>query len=397
MLKSEALLYDIVAKWYTHDQSRSEQIDELLSCIRFSLMTEMQLNNLQQHWLTKQHPACLKFIKDGMAYHSASNRGHPIIDKNCKIRATNPSLTLVHQGSSYRPFEICAFNVKDSKFYQLCNDNQSARDCRVTTVDNFIYICRVVDCGGGTLLNSMIRFDPRHTKIDELNACRLLRIDPALVSRGQWLYMFGGSTDPFAVLDEVECYDVRTNTWMNLLPLPQPIHSHSATVYKDVIYICGGMDINRQPLASLHVYDPTSQQWESKSPMQVARRLHVMLTLGELVYVVGGIGSHSFHQQTQIPIESYNSATDQWTVYSSTLAGRSIGHFLTLNDKIVSIGREHYEATEDDIWEYDTKNDTWKSMAKVPRQMGLQTASGVLLHINFSDDKVAKKVLTDRR
>ena len=328
-----------------------------------------------------------------MAYHSASNRGHPIIDKNAKIRATNPSLTLVHQGSSYRPFEICAFNVKDSKFYQLCNDNQSARDCRVTTVDNFIYICRVVDCGGGTLLNSMIRFDPRHTKIDELNACRLLRLDPALVSRGQWLYMFGGSTDPFAVLDEVECYDVRTNTWMNLLPLPQPIHSHSATVYKDVIYICGGMDINRQPLASLHVYDPTSQQWESKSPMQVARRLHVMLTLGELVFVVGGIGSHSFHQQTQIPIESYSPATDQWTGYSSTLAGRSIGHFLTLNDdKIVSIGREHYEATEDDIWEYDTKNDTWKSMVKVPRQMGLQTASGVLLHINFSDDKVAKKV-----
>ena len=87
--------------------------------------------------------------------------------------------------------------------------------------------------------------------------------------------MFGGSTDPFAVLDSVECYDVQGNVWMDLCPLPQAIHSHSATVCKDVIYLCGGVDVNRQPLANLHVYDPISQQWKTKSSMQVARRLHV--------------------------------------------------------------------------------------------------------------------------
>lgn len=397
VLKSEVLLFDIVAKWYSHDQMRSEQLDELLNCVRFSIMSNTQLSQLQQHWLTGQHPSCMNYIKEGLAYHSASEGGHPKIDKNAKIRASDPSLTLVHQGSSYRPFEICAYNTKDSKFYQLCNDIDSARDCRMATVDNFIYICRVVDSGGGSLLNSIIRFDPRHTRIDSLQGCRVTRIDPALVSRGQWLYIFGGSTDPFAVLDSVECYDVRTNTWMDLLPLPQPIHSHSATVFKDVIYVCGGVDANRQPLSNLHMYDPTSQQWQSKSPMQVARRLHVMVTKGELIYVLGGIGSHSFHQQTQIPIESYDPATDQWTVHSSTLAGRSIGHFLTFNDKIISLGREHYEATEDDIWEYDPKSDTWKPMVKVPRRMGLQTASGVLLYVNFNDEKVAKKGLADRR
>ena len=185
---------------------------------------------------------------------------------------------------------------------------------------------------------------------------------------------------------------------MDLLPLPQAVHSHSATLYKDVIYLCGGLGTdNRQPLTSLHMYDPTSQQWKSKSSMQCARRLHVMVTLGDLVYVLGGIGTHSFHQQTQIPIESYNPATDQWTLLSATLAGRSVGHFISFNDMILSIGREHYEATEDDIWEYDPKSDKWKSMVKMPRRMGLATASGVLLHINFSDDKIAKNVLTDRR
>jgi len=60
--------------------------------------------------------------------------------------------------------------------------------------------------------------------------------------------------------------------------------------------------------------------------MQCARRLHAMVTASDnaVLYVVGGIGvHHSFHQQTQIPVERYDIAADQWTVLASTtLAGR---------------------------------------------------------------------------
>ena len=123
-----------------------------------------------------------------------------------------------------------------------------------------------------------------------------------------------------------------------------------------------------------------------------------MVNIGDdKIYVLGGIGTHSFHQQTQIPIESYSIATDQWTLLSHTLAGRSIGHFIAFQDKILSIGREHYEATEDDIWVYDPESDTWKRYVKLTRRTGLATASAVLLYINFHDEKVAKKLLSERR
>ncbi len=391
-------MYDIVAKWYSREQSRGEQVDELLSCIRFSLLSEDHLKQLQQHWFTGRHIKCINYITEGMKYHSSSKVGHPKIDDKAKPRTSDLSLTLVHQGSSYRPFEICAFNHREFKFHQICNDISGARDCRVATVDNFVYICRVVDCGGGTLMNSMVRFDPRHLTMQELNPCHRLRIDPALTSRGQWLYLFGGTNDSYAVLDSVECYDVCTNTWMDLLPLPQPLQSHAAAVYKDLIYLSGGLGAHdRQPLNSLYVYDPTSQHWHTKNGMHCARRLHEMVVVNDSVYVMGGIGTHSFHQQTQIPIESYNPATDQWTVYSSTLAGRSVGHFIPFQGKVLSIGREHYEATEDDIWEYMPDTDLWRPYVKVPRRAGLATACGVLLAVNFHDEKVAKKVLTDRR
>ncbi len=400
VIKSEAMLFDLVAKWYAHDQSRSDQLDELLSCIRFSLIPEPQLTQLNaQHWLTSQHPGCRNYLQEGLNFHKAcSMGGHPKLDTNARVRATTASLTMVHQGSSYRPFEICAHNVKDGKFYHLYSDTDSARDCRIATIDNFIYICRVMDTGDGSLFNRMFRFDPRHLMMRELAPCSRLRIDPALVSHGQCVYMFGGSReDPFAVHDSVECYDVQRNRWRETVPLPQATHALAATVHKNLIYVSGGMDVHRQPLSTLNVFDPAAQQWTAKSSLQCARRLHVMVTLGDAIYALGGIGTHSFHQQTQIPVERYDPTADQWTVLCSTLAGRSVGHFIALGGQILSIGREHYEATEDDIWNYDLDSDSWSAMVKVPRRVGLATASAVLLHINFNDDQVAKKVLTDRR
>jgi N-acetylneuraminic acid mutarotase len=130
---------------------------------------------------------------------------------------------------------------------------------------------------------------------------------------------------------------------------------------------------------------------------QCARRLHEMAAIDDKLYIVGGIGSHSFHQQTQIPIECYNTLNKQWTMLTSTLAGRSIGHFIEYGGHILSIGREHYEATEDDLWIYNVTTDTWSHKTKAPRRTGLASAFCAMLHLNFFDEKIAKCVLSDKR
>ncbi|KAK2144541.1 hypothetical protein LSH36_748g02090 [Paralvinella palmiformis] len=398
-IRSEGLLLDVVAKWYSHDQKRAEHLEDVVKNVRLCLVSDVQLVQLQQHWLSRQFPKVISHrIVDGIKYHQDSSNGHPWLSETAKIRSTEKSLVLIHQGSAYKPFEVTAFDEKEGKFYQLSTDISGSRDCRVATIDNFVYICRVVDCGGGALMNSLLRFDPRHLALQELTPCRRLRIDPALVSKGQWLYVFGGTNETYAILDSVECYDVRSNSWVDLLPMPEATHSHAATVCGDYIYLSGGVSCtDRQPSTNLFRYMPSSHQWETLSGMRSARRLHEMAALGDKLYIVGGIGSHSFHQQTQIPIECYNTQSDQWTLLTSTLAGRSVGHFIKYFGQILSIGREHYEATEDDLWLYDIETDTWNHKTKAPRRTGLTSAFCTMMYINFFDEKVAKRVLSDKR
>ena len=345
-------------------------------------------------------------VQHGIRYHSESESGHPTISDYSKIRSPDRSLVFVHHGSSLRPFEISALDQRTMRFYRLLADNNGSRDCRIVTVDNFIFICLVVDSGGGTLVNSLLRFDPRHLSLNILMPCRRLRIDPAVVSYDRHIYNFGGCVDTpqgscgNTILDSVECYDVRGNSWSEVGPMPQPTHSHAAIFVNGLIYLSGGVPASNRSGASVDMlaYNPTTNLYIYKAPMNSARRLHEMAALGNKIFVLGGIGSHTYnHQQTQIAIECYSIDTDQWTILSSTLAGRSIGHFITFENSILSLGREHHQATEDDIWRYDVKLDSWTTYVKAPSRTSLASTSCVLLNINFFDEKNAKKLVCDRR
>lgn len=396
-IKSEYFLYDVVSRWCDHDRSRLENIESVLKYIRFSLMSGAQLNNIRQHWLTRNCVNTLGFVLEGKSFHHELTSRQPQLGSRAKIRAKDQSLTFITQGSSYRPFEITAYNHKTSSYYQLFSDISCSRDCRIASLNNFIYVSGVVDSGGGTLMNSLLRFDPRHLAIQELMPCRRLRIDPSLTSMDNHLYLFGGTDENLVILDYVECYDVLTNRWVELSSLPHPCHSLSTVVVNNLIYVSGGVSVDRQPIASMYCFNPSIQVWEVKNSMYFARRLHEMAYLNSEIYVLGGIGDPTYHNQTQIPIEVYNFTSNQWTILSTTLAGRSVGHFLILNSKIISVGREHYEATEEDIREYDRESDKWTVFSKIPRRGALASTYSTLMYLNFFDEKISKRVITDKR
>ena len=398
-IRTEHLLYKLVARWYSHEDARKSHLEHLLSSIRFPLMSETQLNEIQTHWLTACHLNARGNISEGLKYHERCQRGHPDLTKNCKSRTVKMSMTMVHHGSASSPFEITAFDHHEDCFYQLITDMSGSRDCRITILDDFIFICRVVDCGGGTLLNSLLRFDPRHQRLQELTPCCRIHIDAAFVACGQNLFMFGGFNEHYAILDTVESYDVLTNQWHTLLPLPRPTHSLSACVYTNKIYLSGGVAGQDQDLsAALVCFTPDNQHWDSSlSRMHFARRLHQMLTLGNKLFVVGGLGVTSYHQQPQINMESYDISTNQWTILTQTLAGRSVGHVVQYElNGIMSIGREHYNATECDIWTYDGANDIWNFFRKCPYRSGLGHTSCTMAPVNFADEKVSQKRIKEK-
>ena len=239
---------------------------------------------------------------------------------------------MVHVGTSQLPFLITAFNHDTKTFYNLYGDVNGIRECRLAAVDNFAYICRVVDFGGGSLMSSLFRFDPRHLVGQELLPMRRLRSEFSFVAHQRRLYAFGGATETFAILDSVECYDVASNTWEELPALLNPTHSMAAVSHGTRIFLSGGVTgADRQIVASFSSYDPVARRYEAWPSMFYPRRLHDMIAQGSKVYALGGITRQDIPLYGQTPIESFDLSSNQWTILSSTLGGRSVGHYLLLD------------------------------------------------------------------
>ncbi|BFZ00247.1 hypothetical protein BsWGS_03286 [Bradybaena similaris] len=324
--------------------------------------------------------------------------GHPVIDEHCRVRAEKAAVVMVHLGTSHMPFQITAFNASTKSFHCLFSDVNGIRDCRVASVDNFAYVCRIIDFGGGTLMSSLFRFDPRHMVGQELRPMRKLRLEFACVAHGRCLYVFGGTTEQFAILDAVECYNVQSNTWEDLNPLSTPTHSLAAVSHGSKIYLSGGVSgQDRTTAATFFSYDPASQSYEVKPSMFYSRRLHDMIACHTKIFALGGITRQGIPLYGQIPIESFDMPSNQWTMLSSTLGGRSVGHYLVHDDgQILSLGHEHHIATEDEMWLYRPDTDSWAKYAKAPQRMSLNSAISTYLYINFFHEKVASKLMKER-
>nr|XP_022341558.1 kelch-like protein 9 isoform X3 [Crassostrea virginica] len=396
---SEYKVFQCLDKWFRYSPARiSNDCITVLTHIRFPLMSERELQMVQESDLMKRCLGALHLVTKGFKYHLDCRESHPVIEDRSNVRNEIPTLVLVqpNNSSSYVPFQITSYDHVTGMFYRLYSDLNGSRDCRLTVIDNFIYICRVVDFGGGSLLSSLFRFDPRHLCGQDLRPMRRLRMDFAVAAQGSCLYVFGGSTEQFATMDSVECYNVETNSWTELPPLPMALNSLAALTVESDIYLSGGAGQDRQPTNSFTIFHPHYRTYDTLPGMFYARRLHEMAFFQEKVYVLGGIPRQGVPLHGQIPIECYDVSTSQWTMLSSTLSGRSVGHYLSFQGHILSLGHEHHNAKEDEIWTYDPELDDWSKYAKAPQRMSLMSVICSTIFVNFYDEKVAKTFLKDK-
>ena len=399
LVSSEYKLFKCLEKWFHFSPARHLEGQAVLNHVRFPLMSQAELGSIQDSDVIRHGSQGLQCLAKGFRFHMDSKGGHPCIEVTSDVRSCSPCLVLVHYGSSYMPFQITAYDKNSGMFYRLFSDVNGSRDCRVATVDNFAYICRVVDFGGGSLMSSVFRFDPRHLIGQELRPMRRLRLDFALVSIGKFIYVFGGLTDQYAILESVECYNVITNIWEDVPCLPSATHSLAATRYGDKLYLTGGVVLigqERNATNSFACYHPVSRHYESKPGMLYARRLHDMITVDEKVYVLGGIPRTGTPLHGQIPIECFSHRSNQWTLLSNTLSGRSIGHYICFDSKILSLGHEYQSATEDEIWWYNPQDDDWNKYIKAPQRLSLTQAMCIKLFVNFTDEKVCKLFMKEK-
>ena len=117
-----------------------------------------------------------------------------------------------------------------------------------------------------------------------------------------------------------EALDVRTGRWTRILDAPTERNSAAAAVIEDKIYVVGGRQMLRQAdgrqrpvnVATLEVYDPATDRWETKAPMPQAQGGLAAAAYGGKLYAFGG---EQFVPSAKVFADAwvYDPKADRWS------------------------------------------------------------------------------------
>src|SRR5262249_32605280 len=122
-------------------------------------------------------------------------------------------------------------------------------------------------------------------------------------------------------------------SWVTRAPFPDPSEEVLGAVANGKLYVFCGLGPSWTPKALVYEYDPASNKWTQKKPMQLPSHHVAFVSLGDKIYAFGGFN---------LP----DSGPPAWRPL-------------------------------DNAWEYDPAADTWKALAPMPTKRGAAGAAAV--------------------
>ncbi|MER3544005.1 MAG: hypothetical protein C4311_05195, partial [Chloroflexota bacterium] len=170
------------------------------------------------------------------------------------------------------------------------------------------------------------------------------------------VFNFGGGTSAGAYLNEVQIYDVASNTWASGAPMPNAGQNMMA-VYNPItnkFYLPGGY--NGVHNTWCQVYDPVANAWSTCAPLPAARSpMAAFFPLGAQgrIYIFGG------NPGPTNEVRYLDVATNTWSAPQAPMpTARTYGSALTVGNYIYVIGGA--VATPLNTCErYDPNTNTW--------------------------------------
>lgn len=111
-----------------------------------------------------------------------------------------------------------------------------------------------------------------------------------------YLYVLGGTNAAGEAMATVSVASLNSNgsvgAWTSATPLPMPLHSMGAAIFRNTIYISGGATTGNVPVDKVYKAtisaDGTLSEWKELSSLPSARAYHGFITFGAYLYAVGG-------------------------------------------------------------------------------------------------------------
>lgn len=150
-----------------------------------------------------------------------------------------------------------------------------------------------------------------------------------------------------------EAYSLVTDRWETLADLPAARHHLMTVSYQGKLYVFGGANEKWQPVDSAWEYEADTARWRSLRAMPEPRSAGAAVTLGNFIYVVGGVGPSGRTLR-------YEPGQDRWKLLKSTLQRREHIAAVVTEGKIVVIGGRFQGSGEFASSEiYEPTNDEW--------------------------------------
>lgn len=176
-------------------------------------------------------------------------------------------------------------------------------------------------------------------------------------------------------------YDPAIDTWTAKKPMPTPRLwlSFGIAACENKIFVIGGNNGENgytNYLSTNEVYDPSTDTWETKTPMPTSREWVEANVVDGKIYVISGVTDNYSSIRTHVN-EVYDPATDSWTEKQPVPFAVIKGASAVVDNKSYLIGglfnsSSSFNAISNQI--YDTDTDTW-SLASLPNPMWY-TAAG---------------------
>ena len=208
-------------------------------------------------------------------------------------------------------------------------------------------------------------------------------------------------------LPTVEMYDPVTDTWTQKADMPTPRKTRTCVV-DGKIYAIGGLAVGpmvkkQGQLATVEVYDPTTDIWVTASRMNHARYWAALSVVNGEIYATGGTGPSASRSKSDpylSSVEVFNPKTNQWRERTEMFT-RKAGHSADLiNGKIYVIGGSVWEDREykyhSTIEIYDPGTDRWTEARDMLVGKSGHTTEIIdgQIYIFGGDSKVAEGPLT---
>jgi len=182
------------------------------------------------------------------------------------------------------------------------------------------------------------------------------------------LYVFGGWSDLFQTpLDEVHAFDPIAGEWTSRTPMPAARGALAAATTDGLIYTVGGSPADRE--RDLAVYDPVADEWTELPDMPTPRNHLGAVALDGRIHAVGGRTATILPVPGGGALEVYDPSTQEWeskppmpTPRSGIAAAAFAGRLLVFGGE----GSEEDPGTFREAEAYTPDSETWTPLPPMP-------------------------------